>query len=1106
MRERLRGDSMDFKTYVQSVISAYIEKDNKNVIFIKHYNTLDISKEEIMECINDTGEKFFLYHEYPMNSMHEPYAPFLEWIRLCYEKYYKDTMSVEDFLRECKVYPMHIEPFAGYIAHNVCTRHEDIFPFEIAFEKERILANLVGILEYISKQHPLIMILSKFHLAPYSTLKLLRQIMDKKMNSHAIIMYNDEFTIANYKKALWDDIMRKSEEDNLQVDWGSLDSNRTIDVQDEFWFDNDKHEDYYLKITNMYHLHALEDAYYYMTDIIYRIDEKTIWLTKKEQIPFLQLAAMIDMNLGYLNHALVVCDKLTDLCIHVGSDNYVKYTYYYTCARARMLMSQASYVNTFCQKCVEIAKALEDEFLVCKAEVLLWSSICGIGKDIFEYYFCNEVDMKVIEKAKKYGFTNFLAYLYVFGFENDQESIKLIATNKREPYYFNLGIRIGTELENDNFLMNAYMKNIMLYSRSGYFQYVRKMYEKRLAVLKRPNPLRESHMYAGLGYNSIILEDYDRAHDYLLKSVNTLTELDEPDDAMNSLYNLALDYFVAEAYENVIKSIDLIINVLKELGFRSVRACSTTKLYSMIAISYYYHEEYYNSYYYLSKIEVIVEHMLMMLQGNHDGSWDEDLILYHMTKGMLYNHEGQLELCQKEFDEVRKYMKSATGSLFFTFPIFAIEQAIVFRKTGRDKDADQILEEAVEFCDREGMQKKKERLEYFIENGERQKEPLLSKNADLPVKHIMQIARQAGTQNKLEKKQNDIKFLTVLQEAISRENMTTEDLFQNSSAVIKSSYNLDDIMVLRRKDGKCTVMYSEDDPPVTDEDIEKIFWFFKTYKQAFLTNRTDKNFTQFAPVMKPFGEERIMTMIGIPIMEHSGTETILLAYVLIKRRSVGGRSLLSGDDLMILKFAFSQFCETMRRIDNRQMIERMNHKLEQSAITDHLTGITNRSGFSRKIDMLCEQGGNQCNTILYIDLDNFKYYNDTFGHDVGDLVLVTFAEMFKKMIRDNGLAVRYGGDEFILLLYNQTEDDGAFIAQQIYDNIADGFVDKVSAKLNREITIPDNKKISCSIGISSFQGGSKDSFEQALNEADTMLYSVKRNGKSHYKLFHGKNY
>lgn len=1071
------------------------------MIFIKHYNTLDISEQEILADVKDTENKIFLYHEYAMNDMHGAYAPFLEWICQCYNQYYKDSISVKAFLKECGVYPMHIEPLAGLISHNICTRQEDVMYFEIQHETDRMIQNLAGILEYISKQQHLIMILSKFHMAPYSTVQLLRKIMDKTMNIHVIVMYNDEFRIAGYKKRIWDDLILVSEERDLQLDWGSMDSQRTIDVQDEFWFDNNKKQEYFRKLTNMYHTFALEDAYYYMGDILYRMDEKTIWLTKEEQVTFLLLAAMIDMNFGHTNHALVICDKLTSLGAGEGEEPIIRYRYYYTFARARMILSQSKHVEVYCRKCIEIATEAGDEYLVCKAEVLLWSSRCGIGKDIFEYNFCDEIDVNVLDKAKKFGFTNFLAYLYVFGFENDKESIQKIVRNEEEPYYFNLGIQTGTALENDNFLMNAYMKNIILYSRYGYHTYVRRMYEKRLAVLRRPNPLREAHGFAGLGYNSIILEDFEKAHDYLVRSVCNLAELEKPDDVMNSLYNLALDYFVAEAYENAIRVIDLIFKMMKELGHRSINACSTTKLYSMIAISCYYQEEYYNSYYYLSKMEVLVEHMLKVLRENHEGEWDEDLLLYHLVKGMLYNYENRSELCQREFDAVRKYMNSASGAMFFTFPVLALEQAVLYRKMQRNKEADRVLSEAIAYCDKEGFQRKKQKLQYFMENGTRQKEPLLAETAQLPVAHMLQTARQAGTQNRLVKRENDIKFLTVLQETISRENMTTDDLFRNTSAVLKNSYNLDEIIILRRKDGKHTVMCEGENPFDRTEEVDEIFEFFRNYKQAFLSNRTDKNFERFLPLMKPFGEKYIMTMIGIPIMEHSGIETVLLACIKIKRRSVGSRILPGEDDLGILKFAFSQFCEMMRRIDNRLMIEMMNQKLEQSAITDHLTGIPNRSGLSRQIDVICSQGSRKNNVILYVDLDNFKYYNDTFGHETGDLVLVVFAEMFKKMTKNKGIPVRYGGDEFIILLYDQSESDGVRLAEEIYEEIKDGLKERIANKLNRKIDIPADKKISCSIGIASFPGGSKDVFETALNHADQMLYYVKRHGKSTYKLY-----
>ena len=240
-------------------------------------------------------------------------------------------------------------------------------------------------------------------------------------------MYNDEFNIAEYKKSIWEELLQKAEDQNLQLEWGSMDSERTIDMQDDFWFDSARKSEYLLKLKNMYYVFSLDDAYYYMNDILYRLDEKTIWLTKSEQIQFLQLAAMIDMNLKQVDHALVLCDKLTDLCMHSSENSHLLYNYYYTCARVRVLVSQIKLVEQNCKKCVELALEMGDSFLACKAEILLWCGYCGIGNDIFEYDFSFKLDMEIVEKAKLYGFTNFLAYIYIFGFENEPETIEAVA-------------------------------------------------------------------------------------------------------------------------------------------------------------------------------------------------------------------------------------------------------------------------------------------------------------------------------------------------------------------------------------------------------------------------------------------------------------------------------------------------------------------------------------------------------------------------------------------------------------------------------------------------------------------------------------------------------
>ncbi len=1091
---------MEFKNYVQEVTATFLEKQNRRAIFIKHYNTLHISMEEMLTYVKNREDRVYLYHEYAMNSMHSAYEPFLEWIGECYVKFYREQMTPEEFLTACEVYPMHIEPLAGFLRDGRCRRTEDVLYFEIAYETARMMESLISIYSYICKEHTLVFLLSKFHLAPCATIRLLRELLCEKVDFYAIVMYNDEFFIADYRKASWNELMEDVVRQHFQLEWGRLDSERTIDMQDELWVDKLKLKEYVLLLENMYHTFALRDAFYYANDIMYKLDRKMIRISPEDQVELMMLAARIQTGIGQFSQTLVTCDRMAVLNRGQRNDAYVEYQYYYIAGRARMHLAQMDNERHDLQKCVELAEKLGDELLKYKAEVLRWIGDSGLWKGIFDHDFRYSRDTKLVEKTRQFGFDNFLAYLYVFGFENDRESIRAIANEEIEPVHFNMGIEIGERLGNESFLMMAYMKNIIMYSEEGYHLYVRKMYQRRLSVLRKPNPVRRAHMLAGMGYNSIILEEHEQASVYLVQSIQGLVDLDQPDDIMDSLYNLAMNYFVVESYDNVIEVLNLVLKMLSELGLQAIKVCNTSKLYGMLAISYYYQEEYYYSYYYLSKIEVLIERLLRGTSGLSDTMWREDLLLYHLVKGMLYCYEEQWESCQPEMDEVRRYMSSVTGDLFYIYPLYAMEQAVIYWRQGLDAEAGRILQEAVDYCEREGMHRRMDELKHFMETREHRKNQLGIRIDELPVAKILQVTKQAGIQAKLKKRENDIDFIAALQETISRENLTTDELFQDFSAVLKSAYHLDDIMILRREGEEQKVFCNHPGLEPDRDAKEEIFAFFRDYGQPFLTNYIDKNFMMFLPIMRYFDMERMVSMIGIPMLEQPGVQMIFLASVNVQEDFVRNRELLNSDDFRILKFAFSQFCETMTRILGRQTIERMNKELEQSAITDHLTGIFNRNGFSMQMDAICEDRSGASNVLLYLDLDNFKFYNDTYGHDIGDLVLVSFAKLFRKLTKDRGFAVRYGGDEFILLLQNGCSKDGAGLADQIYAAISGGFQEEIRKRLNEEITIPENRMISCSIGITEFKSGSREALEEALNRADQALYYIKKNGKSRYMI------
>ena len=120
--------------------------------------------------------------------------------------------------------------------------------------------------------------------------------------------------------------------------------------------------------------------------------------------------------------------------------------------------------------------------------------------------------------------------------------------------------------------------------------------------------------------------------------------------------------------------------------------------------------------------------------------------------------------------------------------------------------------------------------------------------------------------------------------------------------------------------------------------------------------------------------------------------------------------------------------------------------------------------------------------VLACDIDHFKRINDTWGHERGDMVLQLVASALQNNVREHDLVARFGGEEFVLLLADITPGDAELIAQRIQRDLR-----------SRNTVLPSGPKLTMSFGISfitkSFQ------FEQAMKEADQLLYQAKNAGR-----------
>jgi len=163
-------------------------------------------------------------------------------------------------------------------------------------------------------------------------------------------------------------------------------------------------------------------------------------------------------------------------------------------------------------------------------------------------------------------------------------------------------------------------------------------------------------------------------------------------------------------------------------------------------------------------------------------------------------------------------------------------------------------------------------------------------------------------------------------------------------------------------------------------------------------------------------------------------------------------------------------------------------KLRENSLKDAMTGLYNRRFLEEFISQFMHQASRNKDTyhIMMLDVDFFKKVNDTYGHDVGDKVITAIGQLLIKSIRNSDLAIRYGGEEFLIMLQNSTDSGALLVAKNIH-----------SAFAAIEFNVGQNEVMykTMSIGISKFPTNG-DTIWECIKCADTALYEAKETGRN----------
>jgi diguanylate cyclase (GGDEF)-like protein/PAS domain S-box-containing protein len=176
-------------------------------------------------------------------------------------------------------------------------------------------------------------------------------------------------------------------------------------------------------------------------------------------------------------------------------------------------------------------------------------------------------------------------------------------------------------------------------------------------------------------------------------------------------------------------------------------------------------------------------------------------------------------------------------------------------------------------------------------------------------------------------------------------------------------------------------------------------------------------------------------------------------------------------------------------LDYEAMLQRM----AEQARTDPLTGLCNRRAFLEEMGrhLVRLDRDPAPGTLMFLDLDSFKSVNDQYGHAAGDRVLVTLADLLRRLVRPSDVIARLGGDEFAVWMSGADHMTAAERADHLCKSAPDAF----------NMLLPEPLKgLGLSVGIATRTAGSKETIQDLTRRADLAMYEVKRGGRGHWRV------
>lgn len=1011
----------------------------------------------------------FYKYQFEADKVTEPYEPFLYIIR---EAASKLKINIDKLLDKAKVYPSHRVLFEAYLQNETPQRLDEIVFDELQYEYTQMRKSICNLIKIISKDTPIVIAIADLQHADFDTLELIKSISNNVVKSKAMFIYcynKNYFFQDSARYDIWSSFTSLAEERFSIMEL----------AQDFYDYEDNWYSPYFdLTVDELIRISSLNFSFLNFNKAIkYASMARNLILNNSvnEETHFAMIQILADSHfyLGEIDNALTYYRILSEIAHRANNFEMLSEAYRKT-ALAYLRNYDVNTATKLSSQCLKYAALTKDEFQLLRAYHLLYciSDKTTHPMDRDRYFL-------LLNLLEKYNLKN----TYVHCLKNASLYSDYYANVSDLHALCDKAIEISLENQNEFALFVNYHKKGVIYSFNEDYENALVYFLKSKDLrLKLGYPLHLIRIYNGIGYLYMLTEKYKDAQRYYQKAISQLHKIHDFNEVSATLSNYAFLHLISRNYKECVKIIDKLLQIMKIFNITYLPYRTITDIYVLKALCFFKLGEYFKAADLVNRIEA-----MSSIKPTHTY-----IFLYCMLKGLLYAENKQYDLAVNSFENAICKLDPANKSSNFMLPMYYLEYGDLLFKMNSNDHAVEVLKKGLDLCEKMNYVYYKELIQKLLDGKEYKNESYKLSRVDLDLESIIELAKQDITLNKLQKKIREIEFISKIQE-LSSTLLDKNAIIEEYLKLIHVNFPVDVVNLYYNQDKEYTCIGSKS-TAITKVEVSI------EYIKSLMDKKTPQliNLSNEKTSLDLNINDTMRFIVNIPVKYgHSSYLDLFVA-------TINPQTTLTQDDLNILSISINQLSTILAKVE--QDLE-----LLRSSRTDQLTGLNNRQAlqiaFNEEILRIKNAPDNIAKdiSVIFIDLDNFKYYNDTFGHNAGDLILKSFANILMQYFRPSDFVARFGGDEFVIILPDTSEETANKLGQGLLYKLCHEAVLKkcLSDILGVTVNIPENKLLTCSIGIAShsFTKDDVDKLDVLLHYADKAQYIAKNSGKNAVSVY-----